>query len=250
MTAASLWTWLAIGLCATAGFLVQLVLLPTVIVDRQRRLIGRIFRLGAVTATRMAPMWRFAVHGQVPARSPGRCVVVSNHVSHLDAFLISRLPWEMKWLAKKSLLRVPAMGWSMWLSGDIAVGRSDAASIRAAMQRCRHYLRRRMPVCIFPEGTRAQEDALLPFKDGAFRLAIEAGADILPLAVAGTRAALPKHAWRFGPSRGLVVAGRFISTEGLTLADVGGLREQVRARIEEMLAEIRPLCRLVPNDTN
>ena len=94
---------------------------------------------------------------------------------------------------------------------------------------------------IFPEGTRSKTEDLLPFKDGAFRLAIEQGADVLPIAVSGTRRALPKHSWRFATSRGLVTVGTPISTKGMTLADVERLKEQARAQILALRDTLRPM---------
>ena len=73
---------------------------------------------------------------------------------------------------------------------------------------------------IFPEGTRSTTAELLPFKDGAFRLAIEAGVPILPLAVSGTGTALPKHDWRFGRSVAEVRVLEPVETTGLSLDDV------------------------------
>ena len=72
---------------------------------------------------------------------------------------------------------------------------------------------------------------LLPFKDGAFRLAIDAGVAILPLAVHGTGTALPKHDWRFGRSRAVVTVLQPVETAGLTVADIPALKEKVRNMI-------------------
>ncbi len=84
---------------------------------------------------------------------------------------------------------------------------------------------------IFPEGTRSTSGDLLPFKDGAFRLAIEAGVPILPLAVHGAATALPKHDWRFGRSVAEVRVLEPVSTEGMALDDLESLKRQVRERI-------------------
>ncbi len=99
-----------------------------------------------------------------------------------------------------------------------------------------------MPVMIFPEGTRSRTGELLPFKDGAFRLAIQNGADVLPVAVAGTRTALPKHSWRFGFSKGLVKVGKPISTTNMKRQDLEPLKQAAREQIEQMCKEIRPLA--------
>ena len=135
-------------------------------------------------------------------------MVVSNHESNADPFLVSFLPWEMKWLGKASAFRIPVVGWMMWMAGDIPVrARGQRLGEGGDGAPAAGWLARGMPVMLFPEGTRSKDGQLLPFKDGAFRLAIETGADLLPLAVAGTRDALPKHSWRFGRAEGRVTVG-------------------------------------------
>ena len=107
------------------------------------------------------------------------------------------------------------------------------------MGACARWLARGVPVMMFPEGTRSADGALLPFKDGAFRLAIEAGADILPVAVFGTRQALPKHSWRFQRADARVMVGTALSTEGLTLADLETLKASARAQVESLREQLR-----------
>ncbi|HYH95465.1 lysophospholipid acyltransferase family protein [Hyalangium sp.] len=243
----SIWTWLEIALMSLVGFCVQLVLaVLTWPFDRRRVITGRCFRLVAVVSSKLTPYWRFGVHGPVPERMAPRTVVVSNHESNADPFLISFLPWEMKWLGKASLFKIPVVGWSMWLAGDIPVTRGDQDSAKDAMARCVRWLEKGMPVMIFPEGTRSKTEELLPFKDGAFRLAIETGADVLPLAVSGTRRALPKHSWRFATAKGLVTVGTPISTQGMTLADVERLKALAREQILALRASLLPLTNAGP----
>jgi 1-acyl-sn-glycerol-3-phosphate acyltransferase len=232
----SLWSWLAIVLVVIVGFFLQLALaILTLPFDRRRVVAGRFFRLMAVTCAKLIPTWHFATVSPFPRRLPGKTIVVSNHVSHADAFLISHLPWEMKWLAKKSLFYLPLMGWSMWLAGDVPVARGKRTSAADAMARCAAWLERGQPVMIFPEGTRSKDGALQSFKDGAFRLALDTGAEILPIAVDGTQPALPKHSWRFGRSHARVAVGTPISPAGKT---VGELKEAVRAQIESIKARL------------
>jgi 1-acyl-sn-glycerol-3-phosphate acyltransferase len=238
----SIYTWLEIGLVALVGFFVQLVLaIVTWPFDRRKVITGRCFRLIGVTAAKLTPFWHFRVHGAAPKSLSPRTVVVSNHESNADPFIISMLPWEMKWLGKASLFKIPAVGWSMWLAGDIPVTRGDQGSAKGAMAQCARWLDKGMPVMIFPEGTRSKTDELLPFKDGAFRLAIETGADVLPLAVSGTRKALPKHSWRFARSKALVTVGTPISTKGMTLADVERLKSLAREQILALRPSLLPL---------
>jgi 1-acyl-sn-glycerol-3-phosphate acyltransferase len=234
----SAWTWLLVGATVFAGVGVQGVLAVIDHDDPTRRRPGRILRDMGVFVAKLNPLWDFRVHGELPDYVPGKTVIVANHVSNSDPFLIAHLPWEMKWLGKAELFKVPVFGWALRLAGDVPVARGTGDSIRQAMDHCKAHLARGMPVMIFPEGTRSKSAELLPFKNGAFRLAIEAGADVLPIAVAGTRDALPKHSWRFGFARGRVAVGTPISTAGMTLDDLPRLKEEARAQIERLVQEI------------
>lgn len=228
----SLWAWLVLVGCVLLWFPVLVVVrLLTALFDPGRYIPGRIFRkIGPAMAT-LNPLWRFRYSGRMPADPRKPYVVVSNHESFADILLISYLPWEMKWLSKAELFRIPIMGWMMWLVGDIPVKRGFGPSAVEAMARCRDALSNRVSVMIFPEGTRSKTAELLPFKDGAFRLAIEAGVPILPLAVSGTSNALRKHDWRFGQSVAEVRVLDPVETAGLTLADVPELKARVRDTI-------------------
>jgi 1-acyl-sn-glycerol-3-phosphate acyltransferase len=247
----SLWIWVTNTLVAVLWLpWLALVFAVTAPFDPGRYTVGRWFRRAAVTATALNPLWRFRTSG-VRIPDPRRpYVAVSNHESLADIFLISHLPWEMKWLSKESLFRLPVMGWMMRMAGDIPVRRAERASRAEALEACRDRLAKRVSVMIFPEGTRSRTAELLPFKDGAFRLAIETGCPILPMAVAGTRTAIPKGSMLFGKTRAEVRVLEPIPTEGLTVADVAALRERVRALIQEtrdrlfreMETEGRPLC--------
>jgi 1-acyl-sn-glycerol-3-phosphate acyltransferase len=235
-TIISVWAWLVLVACILLWFPVLVVArVLTAPFDRGRYIPGLIFRKIAPTMASLNPLWRFRYSGQLPEDPRRPYVVVSNHESFTDILLISHLPWEMKWLSKAELFRIPIMGWMMWLAGDIPVKRGFGPSALEAMARCRKALANRVSVMIFPEGTRSKTAELLPFKDGAFRLAIEAGVPILPLAVSGTSTALRKHDWRFGKSVAEVRVLSPVDTTGLTLADVPALKGRVR----EMIVQAR-----------
>ncbi len=239
----SAWAWLELVLVTSAGLCIQApVLLLTCPFDPTRKIAGRFTRVMAKIVVRLNPMWRFRIHGDLGRYRATKTVMVSNHVSNADSLLICMLPWEMKWLAKSSLFKVPLVGWSMWLAGDIAVARGDKGSVKRAMDRCAELVSQGMPVAMFPEGTRSKTGELLPFRDGAFRLALETGAEVLPVAVAGTRRAAEKHSWRFDFARALLTVGKPISTEGMSMDDLEELKAEARRRIEELYATIAPLA--------
>jgi 1-acyl-sn-glycerol-3-phosphate acyltransferase len=236
----SAWTWLVLVVCVLVWFPLMLLLrLVTAPFDRGRYAVGYLFRrIGPVVAT-LNPLWRFRTEGPIPADPRLPYVVVSNHESFSDILLISHLPWEMKWLSKAEMFRWPILGWMMRLAGDVPVKRGFGPSAIEAMARCREILRQKVSVMIFPEGTRSATADLLPFKDGAFRLAIEAGVPILPLAVSGTATALRKHDWRFGRSAATVRVLAPVETAGLTVEQVPELKERVRRMIVDARAALQ-----------
>ncbi|HET7276072.1 MAG TPA: lysophospholipid acyltransferase family protein [Longimicrobiaceae bacterium] len=233
------WIWFTTGVIVLLWLpWLALVYVVTVPSDPGRYTVGRWFRRCAMAAVALNPLWRFRTSG-VKIEDPRRpYVAVSNHESFADIFLISHLPWEMKWLSKETIFRIPVMGWMMKMAGDISVKRSHRQSRVEAIDECRKRLARNVSVMIFPEGTRSRTGDMLPFKDGAFRLAVETGTPILPLAVAGTRNAIQKGSALFGRARAEVRALEPIPTEGMTLRDVPALKARVRALILEARTEL------------
>jgi 1-acyl-sn-glycerol-3-phosphate acyltransferase len=238
-TLMSIWAWLVLATCLVLWMPLMATARLITLSDPGRYAVGYLFRrIGPVMAT-LNPLWRFRTSGTPPPDPRRPYVVVSNHESFADILLISHLPWEMKWLSKAELFKVPVLGWLMRLAGDVPVRRGEGRSAVEALQRCRSVLKNKVSVMVFPEGTRSPTADMLPFKDGAFRLAIDSGVPILPLAVSGTGTALPKHGWRFGRSVAEVRVLEPIETAGLTVKDVPALRDRVRARILEARDALR-----------
>ena len=228
------WTWVATVLLVIVGFLfVTLVFLVTAPFDPGRYAAGRAFRLLGVAQVKINPFWKFRTSGVHIADPRRPYVAVANHESYADIFLISHLPWEMKWLSKDTIFRIPVMGWMMSMAGDVRITRGHRGSAAQAIAACRDRLAKRVSVMIFPEGTRSRGGELLPFKDGAFRLAVEAGVPILPIAVAGTRHAMAKGSFRFRRAEAICHVLEPIPTEGLGPGDVAALRERVRSLLME-----------------
>jgi 1-acyl-sn-glycerol-3-phosphate acyltransferase len=219
--------------------LLAVVYLLTVPRDPGRYTVGRWFRRAAVTAVALNPLWRFRTSG-VRITDPRRpYVAVSNHESYADIFLISHLPWEMKWLSKEEVFRIPFMGWMMRMAGDIGVKRGQAASRAHALEQIRDRLRKGVSVMVFPEGTRSPTDEMLPFREGAFRAAIEAGAPVLPIVVAGTRHAMARGSLVFNNATAEARVLEPIETAGMTMNDMPRLRNEVRQRIQEARTQLR-----------
>lgn len=232
----SVWSWFAFGLSVILFIpVIAVVYVVTWPFDRTHYWAGYMYRKMPVLHQKLTPMWHFRITGDLPANPRNPYVVVANHESFADILLISHLPFEMKWLSKAEMFKIPIAGWLMYLAGDIKLDRGDRDSAKAAMDRCKWYLDHKVCVMVFPEGTRAADGELGKFKDGAFRLAIEAGVPVLPLAVHGTKEALRKHDWRFGRANAACHVMEPVSTDGMTLADVDGLKDRVRGLISDQL---------------
>jgi 1-acyl-sn-glycerol-3-phosphate acyltransferase len=231
------YTYLEFAACMAAWIPILAVVRARHRHDLTPRMAGRWFRRMGRTATRLTPLWRITISGAAPADISSRSyVVVSNHLSSTDPFLLSHLPWDMRWIAKEELFKMPVVGWLMRLSGDIPLRRGDGNSVRRMLDECKTTLERGLSVMIFPEGTRSRDGRLQPFKDGAFKLAIDAQVAVLPIAVSGTEACLPKGSRWPAEAQPVLRVLEPIPTHGLGVDDVDRLRDLAHARIAAALA--------------
>jgi 1-acyl-sn-glycerol-3-phosphate acyltransferase len=238
-TVISIWAWLSLGILLLGLVpLVALIRVATMPFDRGAYWAGYTFRAVARVHGRLNPLWTFTVRGNVPNDPRLPYVVVSNHESFVDMLAISQIPIEMKWVAKSTFFNIPIVGFLLMLSRDIKLVRGAKGAGAHVYTEAANRLSTRTSVMLFPEGTRSASGELGAFKDGAFKIAIEAQAPILPLVVHGTRNALIKHDWRFGRCDAVVQILDPIPTTGMTLEDVDALREQVRDLIAATKADL------------
>lgn len=237
-TVLSIWAWLVLGIAIVVALpVVSIVWLATAWRDPGRYRVGYTFRRLAVVAQTLNPMWHFTVSGNVPPDPRRPYMVVANHESFVDILLISHLPMEMKWLAKSDFFAYPLIGWMMRMAGDIRLVRSDSGSREKVLDEMADRLAKRVSVMVFPEGTRSATGELGKFRDGAFRVALQAGVPVLPLAVIGTRDALVKHDWRFGTSHAEVRVLDPIPHD--PTMDIATLRNHTRTVIASALEQLR-----------
>ncbi len=159
---------------------------------------GRWFRRLGAAMTRTNPLWHIDITGKIPANMRLPYLVIGNHQSLADIPVVSRLPWEMKWVGKKSLFSLPLLGWMMRLSRDIPVDRTSRRSRAQVFIDAKDRIGKRVSVLIFPEGTRSPDGRIHAFSEGAFSLALKLGVPVLPIVVDGTFDAIPKNNWKFG----------------------------------------------------
>ncbi len=224
-----------VALVLSLSFPVTLVvLLVTFPFDRHRMAASRALRGLGELITLVFPYWRITVEGTLPP-PPQTFVVVPNHRSMVDALAIARLPREMKWIGKQEAFRIPWLGWAFHLAGYVPVDRGDKVSGSAALARLRRYLDAGVAVGLFAEGTRSRDGTLRPFKPGPFKLAIDAGVPVVPVAITGAGEAMPPDGARIHRADVRVRILPPIPTAGLRVDDVDRLREETRGRIAEAL---------------
>lgn len=235
-----IWTYAEFGACLLGFMPIMAVSYLRHKGDPTMRQPGRWMRRLGRTASRLTPLWNFEILGKRPADIDTRgYVVIANHESQADPFILSWLPFDMRWVAKEELFKPPISGWTMTFGGDIPLRRGKGESVRQMLDECERAIKGGISVMLFPEGTRSRDGNLLPFKDGAFSLAIRTGAPILPIALTGTREMRPKNTYWFGKANGKARMLDPIPTEGMTQADVPKLREKAREAIRVALAEMR-----------
>ena len=140
-------------------------------------------------------------HDRLLLDSKRPVVIIGNHQSELDVLLLGQMfPRYTSVTAKKSLKNVPVLGWYMSLSGTVFIDRVDRSQAMKAFEGAAREMKdHAQNVFIFPEGTRsyAEKPGLLPFKKGAFHLAVQAGVDILPVVAENYSSLLNAKARRF-----------------------------------------------------
>lgn len=236
----SAWGWLVLALFVVVYTpIVAIVRLITWPFDSGAYAAGYVFRKVVVPPSALNPLWTFRTSGDLPEDMRRPFVVVANHESFVDILLISHLPTEMKWLSKIEIMKIPLLGWMMRLARDIPLNRGDRNSAADALDQCKQRLLTDVSVMIFPEGTRSKTDELNKFKPGAFKIAIEGGYPILPMAVHGTRDCLRPNDWRMGRAIAEVRVLDPIETTGLTRDDLPELRDRVRDLINETRDDLR-----------
>ena len=179
----------------------------------------------------------FEAHGLGNVPEQGSYIIASNHRSHLDGpTLTLALPHPFYFIIKRELDRIPVWGHSARAAGFIAVDRGKSEAAKAAMAKAVARIRGGDRVMVFVEGTRSTEDGMLPFKKGAFHIAIDAQVPILPVGIRGSRELMPKHQSEPQPGHIDVHVGEPLSTEGLGKEALPELMARAREVIEGLVA--------------
>ncbi|HEY6938257.1 MAG TPA: 1-acyl-sn-glycerol-3-phosphate acyltransferase [Terriglobales bacterium] len=167
-----------------------------------------------------------------PARSR---LYVANHLSAMDIPLLYRyLPFQFRIMAHRLVFRVPIIGWWLRMAGALEIAPESLALSRRALRNAIATLNSGMSVVIFPEGERAPRGEMLPFKRGAFYVAVKAGVDVVPMAILGTYEAMPLGSAHLHRRRLQFIIGDPIPVAGYTRQNLAALTETAQQAVRNL----------------
>lgn len=228
-----------------AIFVITLFVLTTAALGLPAILVS-LLRPGSDVTMRAGRLWSrvmlWAVGARVEyvglerARSRLPCIFMANHQSSVDIWALVRvLPAPTRFVAKRSLFRVPVMGWAMTAGGFISIDRRNRPSAIRSLERAAQRIRTGRPVVLFPEGTRSRDGRLQPFKKGPFHLALQARVPLVPVAISGSWRVLPPRKARIRPGPVRVEFLPALEAADFASSDHEELLREVRRRLEAAL---------------
>jgi 1-acyl-sn-glycerol-3-phosphate acyltransferase len=172
---------------------------------------------------------RLEVEGQENVDPKRPTIYVGNHQSTIDipAHFVA-LPVNFRFVAKKQLQWVPGVGWYLWLAGHVFIDRSNRESAISSLERAARKIRGGTSIFLYPEGTRAGDAGVMPFKKGPFALALKARVPVVPVTIEGSGTVMPKNSWNIKPGPVYVKIGKPIDTTTFAEDDREGLAKAVR----------------------
>jgi len=169
------------------------------------------------------------------------CVIVGNHQSFLDVVTFgSVFPRRTVSAGKREIGRIPIFGWFYRLSGNLIIDRAHARNALESLEHAARTMRdEKIAVWFMPEGHRNRGPELLPFKNGAFRLALAAGAPIVPIVAEPLTVVCDTNRHLARPGRLRMRVLEPVPTEGLDSKDLPSLVFSVRSKMQAALDSLR-----------
>jgi len=165
-------------------------------------------------------------------------ILISNHASILDIpGIIAAIPLPVRFIAKRSLIWFPILGWVLYLSGHILIDRESSLSALKSLKKAAALMENGTCVIVFPEGTRSPDGEVKEFKRGAFLLALQSKVPIVPISISGTFQMLPRHGWCFWPGTMQIYVDKPVATQGIPLREIRPLMQRVRETIIQNLKQ-------------
>lgn len=227
-------------LCTLFMILSAVALVLCMPFDKGRRVVHELSRILVRIFYFIPPRWRQRIEGLEHVDRSKSYVIVLNHNTVIDIPALYYVPLNFRWVSKREVFRVPFFGQFLVLHGDICIDRGRASeALEQLLREGRKWIGRGASVAIFPEGTRSKDGEIHRFKAGAFTLAKEAGVEILPVVLDGTRSLIrPNLLFNWG-NRITVRVLPPVSAEHVAATETHALMAEVHDAMCEALAQIR-----------
>lgn len=208
--------------------------------DKGRRVVHDLSRILVRTFFLIPPCWRQRIVGRELIDRKKQYVIVVNHNTVIDIPALYYIPLNFRWVSKREVFKTPFFGQYLVLHGDICINRGHATeALEQLVRDGKMWISRGASVAVFPEGTRSKDGEIHRFKAGAFTLAKEAGVEILPVVMDGTKTLIKKNKlfnWR---NRITVRVLPPVPASEVAALETHELMDRVRTRMCEALEEIR-----------
>jgi 1-acyl-sn-glycerol-3-phosphate acyltransferase len=179
------------------------------------------------------------VSGKENIKPDSSYIVIANHQSYFDVFLIyGWLGLDIRWVMKKELRKIPGLGFGSEKVGHIFIDRTNKRSALQSLENAKKRLVKGTSVVIFPEGTRSETGNPGVFKRGAFKLAIDFGLPILPVTVINTRKILPANSINLMPGKAKMIIHKPIDISSYNEENMNKLMDLVKNTITSALPVI------------
>lgn len=167
-----------------------------------------------------------------PGGAADRFVIMANHQSLFDIpALLAAIPGQSRFVAKRSLFRIPVFGWAMALGGFIPVDRKDRSTAKDSFTAALDKLSRGASIVVFPEEIRSLGGKVLPFRRGGFLMALKSGLPVVPVGLHGTLAVQSRRSFLIRPQTVTVRFGEAVVLAGRSVRELSALTSEVRAHV-------------------
>lgn len=213
------------------------LLIALVVITRNENLLYSPVRLFIRAGLAMVGV-RVEVSGLERLDSNQTYIFTPNHQSLIEVPLcVTYLKRNIAYLGKKEIFKYPIFGYGIRLIGVVSVDRSNTTAAVESARQATENLRRGKSYVVYPEGTRSPDGRLLPFKKGAFMMAIDAGVPVVPVSISGATEIMPKAQIKVFPSTVRITVHEPISTRGYSKENIAELMQLTRQKILSALTE-------------
>jgi len=185
------WTFFILS-CIVMFSIAFVIWLVTLLFDRKLCILHLFSSFWGYMYIWLNPLWKCRIYGRNKIKWNKTYVIISNHQSMFDILVLYGLFRPYKWVSKKENFSIPIIGWLMRLNRYLEIYRGKLDSYAKLMINAKEYIQNGNSLLMFPEGTRYPGGSLGPFRDGAFRMAVESRIGILPVILDGTSHTIPK----------------------------------------------------------